>query len=135
MRWITRVPATLSEAQAALVQAAPQTMFPLVEGYRSQELASTYGGVAQRWVLIDSEPRQLPAQRTVDQQLRTHSAQAVKACKKRCGTAFACEADAQQARATFAQGLQAPFLATSSVGPTSCRRGRCLGQSFPAILA
>jgi transposase len=31
---ITRVPATLSEAPAALAAAAPQTMAPLMEGYR-----------------------------------------------------------------------------------------------------
>ena len=58
IKWITRVPATLSEAQAALAQANPQAMAPLTEGYRYQELTSTYGGVEQRWVLIDSEPRQ-----------------------------------------------------------------------------
>ena len=40
------------------------------EGYRYHELTSTYGGVAQRWVLIYSEPRQPQAQRTVDKQLR-----------------------------------------------------------------
>lgn len=134
MQWLTRVPATLSEAQAALGQAAPQTMLPLMEGYRYQELASTYGGVEQRWVLIHSEPRQAQAQRTVDKQLRTQSEKDIKAFKKLCGTAFACEADAQQALATFAQGLQATFLATSSVCPASRygKRGRP-GQGRPPV--
>jgi transposase len=134
MQWITRVPATLNEAQAALGQAAPQTMLPLVAGYRYQELASTYGGVAQRWVLIYSEPRQPQAQRTVDKQLRTQSEKEIKAFKKLCGTAFACEADAQQALATFAQGLQATFLATSSVCPAARygKRGRPSPGSQPA---
>jgi transposase len=97
--WITRVPVTFSDARAALVQADPQTMLPLVEGYRDQELASTSGGVEQGWV---------------------------RAFKKRCGTACACEAEAPQALATFAQGLQATFLATSRVCPTSRdgQRGR-----------
>src|SRR5712692_3050182 len=65
MKWMTRVPATLGEAQAVLAQADPQTMAPLREGYRSRVVPSTYGGVAQRWVLIYSEQRQLHAQRTV----------------------------------------------------------------------
>jgi transposase len=132
MQWITRVPATLSEAQAALGQAAPQTMLPLMAGYRYQELASTYGGVEQRWVLIHSEPRQPQAQRTVDKQLRTQSEKEIKAFKKLGATAFACQADAQQALATFAQGLQATFLATSSVYPASRygKRGRP-GQGSP----
>jgi transposase len=134
MHWITRVPVTLSEARAALVQADPHTMLPLVAGYRYQELASTYGGVEQRWVLIHSEHRQSQAQRTVAKQLRTQSDKEVKAFKKLCGTAFACEADAQQALATFAQGLQATFLATSSVCPTSRygKRGRPSPGSQPA---
>src|SRR5437867_5468699 len=72
-KWITRVPATLSEAQAVLAQVDPQTMAPLMAQYRYQVLPSTYGGVEQRWVLIYSEPRQLQAQRTVDKQLRKHS--------------------------------------------------------------
>ena len=73
MKWITRVPATLREAHAVLAHADPQAMAPLQEGYRYQELTSTYGGVEQRWLLIYSEPRQPQAQRTVDKQLRQQS--------------------------------------------------------------
>ena len=104
MKWITRVPATVSEAQAALAQANPQTMAPLMEGYRYQELTSTYGKVEQRWVLIYSEPRQAQAQRTVDKQLLKQSDKDLKAFKKLCGTPFACEADARQALATWERG-------------------------------
>lgn len=126
IKWITRVPATLREAQAALAQADPPAMQPLTEGYRYPALPSTSGDVEQRWLLIASEPRQLQARRTVAQQLLKHSAQAIKAWKQLCGTAFACEADAQQALARFAQGLQATFLSTSRVRaqPRSRTRGR-----------
>ena len=41
-------PAPLHEAQTALAQADPQAMAPVVEGYRYQELTSTYGGGEQR---------------------------------------------------------------------------------------
>jgi transposase len=126
IKWITRVPATLSDAQAALAQAAPQAMQPLTEGYRYHALTSTYGGVEQRWLLIASEPRQPQARRTVDKQLLKHSAQEVKAWQKLCGTSFACEADAQQALAQFAHGLQATYLHTSTVRaqPRYGKRGR-----------
>jgi transposase len=89
-------------------------------------LHSTYGGVAQRWVLVYSEPRRAQAQRTVDNQLRKQSALEGKALKKLCSTPFACEAAAQQALATFAQGLQATFLGTSTVRamPRYGKRGR-----------
>ena len=126
LKWITRVPATLHEAQAVLSHADPQAMAPLQEGYRYQALTSTYAGVAQRWVLIYSEPRQPQAQRTVDKQLHKQSDQECKAFQRLCRTPFACEADARQALATFEQALQTTFLATSTVHvkPRYGKRGR-----------
>jgi len=126
IKWITRVPATLSEAQAALAQADPQGMASLKAGYRYHESRSTYGGVEQRWVLMHSEPRQPQAQRTVDRQLGKQSDQEGKACKTLCSTPFAGEADARQALSTFEQGLQATFLGTSTVRaiPRYSKRGR-----------
>jgi transposase len=101
-------------------------MEPLTEGYRYHALTSTYGEVEQRWLLIASEPRQPQARRMVDQQLLKHSDQEIKAWKKLCGTVFACEADAQQALARFAQRLQAIYLHTSTVRaqPYYAKRGR-----------
>jgi transposase len=52
LTWMTRVPATLSDAQAVLSQANPQTMTPLADGYHDRVVPSTDGGVEQRWVLI-----------------------------------------------------------------------------------
>jgi transposase len=126
LKWITRVPATLREAQAVLAQAAPQTMVPLTAGYRYRMVPSSYGGVAQRWMLIHSEPRQPQAQRTVDKQWLKHSAQEAKAFQTLCRTTFACEADAQQALTRFAHDLQTTFLHASTVYPTPHygKRGR-----------
>ena len=77
----------LSEAQAALAHVEPQALASLREGSRDHELTSTDGGLAQRWVLIYSEPRQHQAQRTVDRQLRQQSEADVKALKKgNCST-------------------------------------------------
>jgi transposase len=126
MKWITRVPATVREAQAALAQANPQTMAVLPDGYSYHELTSTYGGVEQRWVLIYSVPRQPQAQRTVDKQWRQQSDKEVKALKKLCATTFACEADARQALSTFERDLHATFLGASTVRatPRYGKRGR-----------
>jgi transposase len=120
------VPATLHEAQVALAQADPQTMAPLTEGYRYHVVPASYGGVAQRWVLIYSEPRQPQAQRTVDKQWLKQSDREVKAFQTLCRTAFACAADAQQALAHFADDLQATFLHDSTIcsTPQYKKRGR-----------
>jgi transposase len=134
LKWITRVPATLQAAQQALAQVAPQDLAPLMEGYRYRVLSSHYGGVAQRWVLIASEHRQAQAQRTVDKQLLTHSAQEVKAFKKLCCMTFACEADARQALAIFGRDLQATVLHEVAVHPKRRygRRGRPGLEARPA---
>lgn len=126
LKWITRVPATLTEAQEVLAQAQPATMPPLQEGYRARSLRTTYGGVAQRWVLIYSEQRQPQAQRTVDKQWRKQSDHDVKAFKALCRTGFACEADAHQALAHFAHDVQTTFLHDSTICPTPRygKRGR-----------
>jgi transposase len=79
--WITRVPATVHDAQVALAQADPPAMASLQEGYRYHALTATYGGVEQRWVLISSEARQPQAQRTVNKQLHQQTDKEVKAFK------------------------------------------------------
>jgi transposase len=119
---ITRVPAPLLEAQEALAHAQPETMAPLMEGYRSQVQTSASGGVAPRGVVIDSEPRRPQAQRTVEKSRLTPRAEEVKVCKTLWRTAFAGAADAQQVLATVAQGWQATFLAKST-GPSTPRDG------------
>jgi transposase len=131
-RWITRVPATLTEAPHALVQAIPATLIPRRAGYRDQALASTSGGVAQRWLLIYSEHRRPQARRTVDQQRLQQRTDEVNAVQKRCRTTFACAADAPQALNTLAHGLRATAVleVTGRATPRSHRRGRP-GQGTP----
>jgi len=124
--WITRVPATVTEAQNALEQVRPEAMGPLREGYRSHVRASTYGGVAPRGVFIYAEHRRPQAQRTVDKHWRQQSEAEAKAFQHLCRTAFACEAEAQQALATFVHGLQTTALHASLIRPTprDNKRGR-----------
>jgi transposase len=126
MKWITRVPATVSAAQAVLAQANPQVLASLKEGYRAHELPSSYGGIEPRWVLIYSEPRPAQARRTVDKQWRQQSDKETNTLKKLCSTTFACEAEARQALSTFAQALQATLRATSAgrATPRDDQRGR-----------
>ena len=82
MKWITRVPATVSAAQAVLAEGNPQALTMLHAGYRAHELTSTDGGIEPRWLLIDSEPRQAQARRTVNKQWRQQSDKELNALKK-----------------------------------------------------
>jgi transposase len=109
-------------------------MAPLSAGYRSQGLTSTYGGVAQRWMLVDSAHRHAQAQHTVDKPLRKQGQREVAAFQQRSRRTFACEADAQQALATFTQGLHATFPHTVAVRatPRYGTRGRPRQGAQPA---
>lgn len=116
-QWITRVPATITEAQDALAHADPGTMEPLGEGYRYHMRTSTDGGVAQRWMLCDAAHRQPQAQRSVDKHWLKPSESAAKALQTLCRTPVACAADAQHALATFVHGLQTASLHEGTLHP------------------
>ncbi|HEY7712034.1 MAG TPA: IS1634 family transposase [Candidatus Entotheonella sp.] len=117
-KWITRVPGTLNEVKAALAQADPEQMVPLKAGYRGQTLTSTYGGVAQRWLLVESQPRRPQAQRTVNKRWLKHSETEIKAFQKLGRREFACEADARQALETFEQRLTYTQVQTATIVAT-----------------
>jgi transposase len=102
LKWITRVPAPVRDAQGALAQADPLAMASRQEGYRDHAWTSTDGGVEPRWILLSAEPRRPQAQRTVDTQRRQQRDKEGKACKTLCRTTLACEADARQALSAFA---------------------------------
>jgi transposase len=126
MKWMTRVPTTVSAAQAILAQADPQSLASLTAGYRYHEFPANYGGIEQRWVLIYSERRQAQARRTVHKPWRQQRDKETKAFRQLCHTTFACEADARQALSTFEQDLQTLSLAASTVHaqPRYSKRGR-----------
>jgi transposase len=106
--WIPRAPATITEAQDALAHADPETMEPLGEGYRYPMLASTYGGVPQRWMLCDSAQRRPQAQHSVDQPWRQQSEAAAQTFQTLCRTPFACEADASRRWRPLRMGCRLP---------------------------
>ena len=134
LKGLTRVPAPVREAPAALAQVNPQTMMPLSAGDRCPLLHSTAGRVVPRWALIDAALRQPPAQRTADRPWLKQRDQDRQAGHTRCRTACACEADAQPALRACEQGL--PLTPCPQVtirpGASSGKRGRPGPRALPA---
>ncbi len=96
--WIMRVPATLKEARALLHQAFPQEAWrPLLPGYRGLEVESGYGGVRQRWLLVESEERARMEGESLQRRVVRAEAEAQKVLGKLTARSFACEADARRA--------------------------------------
>ena len=57
-QWITRVPETLKEAQMCLEQTTSTDLQVSTQsvGYSYRVVASSYGGVSQRWLVVHSDP-------------------------------------------------------------------------------
>lgn len=138
LRWLSRVPQTLSAAQA-LVQADTSTLPEMpceLPGYQMWEVNQNYGGIAQRWVLIESQTRKAdtdlwkPELEKLERRLKRQ-------LKDLCKQVFACKPDALDALIRFQDALEVHTLAAVSVEAVSSKRapGRPskAAQAQPAV--
>ncbi len=96
--WVMRVPATLKEARALLRKELPQEAWrPLLPGYRGLEVESEYGGVRQRWLLVESQERARLAEEELNRRGARAEGEAQKVLGRLTARTFACEADARRA--------------------------------------
>ncbi len=103
-KWVTRVPATSSEAKHLLAETRDEQLQAAErEGYFYTETTSEYGGVDQRWLVVLYEPRRDQEQRRLDQRITRESDQLGKQAKKLARQVFNCQVDAQHALDRFAQ--------------------------------
>jgi transposase len=102
--WLTRVPATSAAAKRGLAETPAQEMTELAEGYTGTERSSSYGGVAQRWLLVYSSQAAERQEQTLQRQVRKESEAAGKAWRRLCRQTFNCLEVAIAARDEWAQG-------------------------------
>jgi transposase len=96
--WILRVPATLKEARALLEGEFPREAWtPLLPGYRGLEVECGYGGVRQRWLLVESEARAREEEEGLRGRVARAEGEAAKMLGRLLSRKFACEADARRA--------------------------------------
>lgn len=80
MKWITRVPETLSETKNVIQYAGP--LEELEAGYAGKEFVSEYGGVQQRWLLVYSEQAYLRESKTLEKRVQKEKDQATRELKR-----------------------------------------------------
>lgn len=102
-KWVSRVPQTISQAQALVEQVAVEEMTLLEEGYWGKEVAITYGGVAQRWLVVYSQTADARESKSFARQLARQQEQAEKGLRRLQQQEYACEADAREAVARASQ--------------------------------
>jgi transposase len=59
MRWLSRVPFSIKEAQKLVDSISEKELTDSeIPGYYWRETISNYGGIEQRWLLVESQARQ-----------------------------------------------------------------------------
>lgn len=95
--FISRAPQKLTQVKEAIAQKNTLDFKMLDNGYSGAWLESDYGGVKQRWLLIESEQAKRREQHTLDKRLEKESNTALKSFKKLSRQRFSCELDADKA--------------------------------------
>lgn len=107
LRWISRVPMTLTQAHEVIDLIDESAFRPSVlDGYRIAEVCCTYSGVHQRWIVVESTQRQAADLKQLEKRLAKATQRIQTQLDKLSRQAFACAADAQQAVEQFEKTLK-----------------------------
>lgn len=123
LHWISRVPLTIGEAQVLIHQdtAQLQAVKCSHKDYKLWEICSTYGGVEQRWILVESQTRK--AQTSVwEKDLKRIEKDLKCRAKHLQKQVFACRPDALEALLQFQESLDHHQVAEATVESISVKR-------------
>jgi transposase len=127
LSYICRVPKTIERARQLLtgLQSA-EFSNSRREGYRLCEVAAEYGGVEQRWIVVESENRAQRELAGLDKRIEKEHGKAGKELKALGRRSFSCEADAHKAADELARSLRYHRLENVAIEaePYHARPGR-----------
>lgn len=127
LRWVTRVPLSLKEAKRVLDE-APESAFKdsSVSGYRIAQVSSSYAGIEQRWLIIDSDAARDRTEKGFERNLERQEKELTKDLRKFMRRAYHCQEDAVAAAKAFAASLTLHQLTNISVSEKKryLKRGR-----------
>jgi transposase len=88
--WITRVPETINAAKQLIenTQYVDLQTFTLFSDYHYKAIKSDYGGVAQRWLLLESEPLGKAVQKTYNEKAKKEIEKARQKIEKKRAYSF-----------------------------------------------
>jgi transposase len=125
LRWVSRVPATLAAAKLLLDNihscAFVDSSLP---GYRIASCCSDYGGVQQRWIVVESQARQEADLKQLEKRCGKQLSKAQSELKQLCQQQFACQKDAQLAAERMNRKLPLHQLANIEVHEVRQHTGR-----------
>ncbi|NJP18061.1 MAG: IS1634 family transposase [Hydrococcus sp. CRU_1_1] len=106
LRWVSRVPATLTAAKQ-LLQDLDSSAFiaSSLPGYKIAACGNSYAGIQQRWLVIESQARRESDLKQLDKRVATKLTSAISALKQLSTQQFACQPDALHAATTLSEQL------------------------------
>lgn len=121
--WLSRVPLTLKAAQS-LVHSPVETLSEVpcdCKDYRMWEIEATYGGMRQRWILVESQTRKADASLWLPE-LEKLERRLNRQLKQLTQQVFACKPDALEALMQFQDHLEGHQLTQVSVETVRAKR-------------
>jgi transposase len=98
MKWITRVPLSIKEAQTKILEIEEKEWkVSRIKGYKIAKRESEYGTIKQRWLVIESEARKRASLQKLEKQIEKQEEKTESMLRKLYRQNFACQADAESA--------------------------------------
>lgn len=137
LKWLTRVPLTLKQAKQLISQLMDKDFTSSeIAGHRWSQQSSKYGGIKQRWLVVESEIRRKSELSRLDRKLEKAETEANKQLRKLGTQKFACQPDAIAALTQLSQKLKYHNLTaikTIELGSTSPASGSVSAETAPQM--
>lgn len=106
LRWVSRVPVTLTAAKQLLLEIdASAFVATSLPGYKIAACGNSYAGIPQRWLVVESQARLESDLKQLSKRVATKLIAAMSALKQLSSQQFACQPDALQAATTLSEQL------------------------------
>jgi transposase len=107
LKWLSRVPLTIKQAKELVSQLEAQEFTAsTITGYRWSSHPSNYGGIPQRWLVVESDVRRESDLRRLEKNLNKAQTEADKKLRELSSQSFACVADALKAAQKLSKKLK-----------------------------
>ncbi|MGD1808994.1 IS1634 family transposase, partial [Dapis sp. BLCC M126] len=98
IKWLSRVPVRIKAAHKLVQEIDSLDFTPSqMKGYSYQELKKTYGGIQQRWLIVESQLRRESDLKTLDTKIQKERVELNKKLRTLKSQKFACIPDAETA--------------------------------------
>ncbi len=136
LKWLTRVPLSIKTA-SELISSTTEMQDSKFKGYSTAEFVSEYGGVRQRWILVDSQARRKSDIKKLDKKLEQIQQKCHQELQALTGQDFACAADAIAAAEKLSTQMKLHKLSNIQTveKPHYAKRGKPQPDAIPTSIS